>query len=260
MGKKKHSDEEDRVLKSAVMAVVILFIIGAVIVGAKMLNPRVNASAGEKKLKQFEKEDVQEIDAKIQELEKAEREADEAWQNRPNNEKFANCIVLGDSITQGLYEYNVLDASLVIAERGVETHRPDDTGLTDMVNKVIEAKPQKLFLALGMNDIVADNGDAELFIKDYQAVLDKLIEGLPDTVIYINSVLPANSSKIAKEACYGNVPDYNEKLKALCEEKKLVFIDNTELVKEEYYANDGVHLSQSYYPEWANHMAEAAEL
>ena len=34
---------------------------------------------------------------------------EEAADNRSVSEKFADCLILGDSITQGLYEYGVLD-------------------------------------------------------------------------------------------------------------------------------------------------------
>ena len=39
-----------------------------------------------------------------------------------------------------------------------------------------------------------------------------------------------------------------------------VFIDNTGLVKDEYYEADGIHMSSNYYPEWLDHMAEVADL
>lgn len=33
---------------------------------------------------------------------------EEAADNRSVSEKFADCLILGDSVTQGLYEYGVL--------------------------------------------------------------------------------------------------------------------------------------------------------
>ena len=49
-------------------------------------------------------------------------------------------------------------------------------------------------------------------------------------------------------------------LKKLCNKEKVTFIDNTDLVKQEYYADDGIHMSPSYYTKWVDHMAEAAGL
>ncbi len=260
MKKNRRSGEEDKVLRFAVIAVVVLFLIGAAVIAVRMMNLRVDVSEGEKKLKELGKADVQEVEGKIQELEKAERLADEEWQNRPNNEKFAGSLVMGDSITQGLYVYEILDSSLVVAKKGVGVRSPDKTGLSDMINQVISAKPQNLFLAFGMNDIVAAGGDANVFSADYKVVLERLKEGLPDTKIYVNSVLPARQNVVAKDARYGKVPEYNESLKALCAEEEVTFIDNTGLVTEEYYEVDGIHMKKVYYQGWVNQMAVEADL
>ena len=47
---------------------------------------------------------------------------------------------------------------------------------------------------------------------------------------------------------------------ALCEELEITFIDNTDLVKEEYYSQDGVHMAPEFYTEWVNRMVEVAGL
>lgn len=214
----------------------------------------------EEKLEELAKADVQEIDAKIQELEKEERRSSEEWLSRTNDEKFANSIILGDSISQGLYGYEHLNAVLVNAEKGVGVVAPDETGLTDMLNQIISANPQKVFIALGMNDVVAARGDAKVFAEAYREVVDKLKEGLPNAEIYANSVLPAGSVAIGNDERYAKIPEYNEKLSELCEQEKITFIDNTELVKDEYYETDGIHMASAYYPEWLDEMAEVADL
>ncbi len=260
MKNKNYFGEEDRVLRMAVIAAAVLFITGAAVVAVRMTNLRVDASEGEKKLEELAQADVQEIDAKIQELEKEEQYSSEEWLSRTNDEKFANSMILGDSISQGLYGYEHLSAALVNAEKGVGVVAPDETGLTDMINQIIAANPQKVFIALGMNDVVAARGDAKVFVQAYKEVVDKLKKGLPDAEIYANSVLPASPAAIGNDERYANIPEYNEQLAKMCEKEKITFIDNTELVQEEYYEVDGIHMTSVYYPEWLNQMAEAAEL
>lgn len=260
MKNKRYPGDEDKVLRFAVAAVIVLFIIGIIVIAVRMMNLRVDSSEGEKKLKELTSVNVQEIETKIQELEKAERLADEEWQNRPNNEKFATSLILGDSVTQGLYVYEVMDSALVIAKKGVGVRSPDKTGLAEMLGQVISAKPQNLFLALGMNDIVAAGGDASVFVNDYKAVLDRLKTELPDTKIYVNSVLPASQTAIAKDGRYAKVPEYNQQLKVLCEEENVTFLDNTDLVKQEYYEVDGIHMKKVYYQGWVDRMAVEADL
>lgn len=260
MKRKRRHEEEDKVLRFAITAVIVLFIAGSGVIALRATNLRVDSTEGEKKLQELAKADVNVVDARIQELEKAEKAADEEKQNRSNNEKFADSLVLGDSITQGLYEYEALDETYVIAERGVGVADKEKNGLDGMLERAAQAQPQKIFLAVGMNDIDGEKGDADAFIKDYQAVIDKLRGLLPGTEIYVNSVLPAHQSLIEREEWYANVPEYNEKLKELCSGEGIVFIDNTELVEEEFYADDGIHMSRSYYVKWTDHMAEAADL
>ena len=81
---------------------------------------------------------------------------------------------------------------------------------------------------------------------------------MPDAVIYINCVLPVSAQKEEEEPVYAKIPDYNTALKAMCDEEGITFIDNTEIVKDEYYEQDGEHMKAEYYPIWAEHMAEVA--
>lgn len=111
-------EDKDHVLRIALMVAAALLVIGVIIVVIRLMNPKEDTEKGVKKLVIMEEKDVSEVDQKIQALEEEERLADEEWANRPAAEKFVNCLLLGDSVTQGLYEYSILDQSLVQAERG----------------------------------------------------------------------------------------------------------------------------------------------
>lgn len=146
------------------------------------------------------------------------------------------------------------------ADRGTGVSEAADNKIEEHLAKAEELKPQVLFLAYGMNDIEATRGDAKAFAKTYKAVLDRLKESLPDTRIYVNSILPVKQSVIDENEWYGNIGEYNKALEALCEKEDVTFIDNGSLVKEEYYTEDGIHMQPDYYTEWVNHMAEVAGL
>ena len=204
-------------------------------------------------IKKLEKADVSEVETKISNIEKEEKQATEDWQNRPLSEKFAHAVILGDSITTGFTVYDVLDTSKVVAEKGMHL---EQTG--DLIKTAAELKPEVLFLALGLNDISGTDGDTDAFIEKYKAVLANVREQMPDAVLYINCVLPVSAQKEEEEPVYAKIPDYNTALKALCDEEGITFIDNTEIVKDEYYEQDGEHMKSEYYPIWAEHMAEVA--
>ena len=60
---------------------------------------------------------------------------------------------------------------------------------------------------------------------------------------------------------YGlNSADYNEKLEAMCEKKQIGYIDNSDIIEDEYYEEDGIHFKANFYPIWAEKMAEVATL
>ena len=57
-----------------------------------------------------------------------------------------------------------------------------------------------------------------------------------------------------------NIADYNEKLEAMCEKKQIGYIDNSDIIEDEYYEEDGIHFKANFYPIWAEKMAEVATL
>ncbi len=258
--KKTRSEERDVVLRVAVTAMIVWMIFGGIVFAIGVMNPREDPRAGLARLEQMEAADTDEIDSQIQALEEAERAADEAWANRPVNEKFANAYVLGDSIAQGLYENAVLDGSYVTAERDTGVCKSEISMIENHVSRAIEVGPQVLFLSYGLKDIEAASGNADVFAMAYKNVLDTLKNGLPETRIYVNCVLPVQQFVIEENEWYGSIPEYNEKLKELCAEEGVTFIDNSSLAGDEDYSEDGIHLTSEYYTEWVNHMAEIAEL
>ena len=186
----KSEKEKDRVLQTAVIVAVAILVIGGITVARRLSNPQKDTKKGTEILKTMDEMDVSKADKKIKELETQEREAEQDAEEQPASEKFADCLVLGDSITQGLYEYGVLDQANVQADRGAGVSAGDNEKLADHIVRAKEMKPSVLFLSYGMNDVGAQNGDADGFIKAYRPVIRDLKKSLPDTKIYVNSILP----------------------------------------------------------------------
>ncbi len=253
-------EDRDVVLRISVFLMILMLTIGGLVVTAGVMNPREDPTEGLKKLKEMEEADAGEIDTQIQVLEEAERAADEAWANRTIEEKFANSFVIGDSIAQGLYEYEILERSRVTAERDSGVCDTEVTRIDGHVEKAVEVSPQVLFLSYGINDIVASSGSASVFTEAYREILDKLKEELPETKLCVNSILPVRQPVIDKNPLYGNISRYNQELEELCVELGVLFIDNGGLVKDAYYLDDGIHMGADYYKEWADHMAQEAGL
>ena len=154
--------------------------IGVVVIGilvaegvSSLRKGKVDTSKGIKIIKQAEKSDVTAIENKIEKLEekdKAENKtAEQEKEDTDRNYKaiFANSVIMGDSISEAFTEYDILNASSVIAKIGVELDELDD-----QIAKVEKLNPQVIFLSYGMNDIIATRGDTKEFVKQYDALLE----------------------------------------------------------------------------------------
>lgn len=210
---------------------------------------------GIKILKELDQKDVAAVEKKIEDKEAEEQEAREAFQNRTPDEKFTDAVILGDSITEGLLEYNILSPSKVIATIGISL---PNTG--EDIEKAMGLRPKHIFLAYGENDVEGTNGDTRLFKEQYQSVVDRIQETLPDTKIFINEILPVQPKVVEEAPVYADLQKYNETIRELCKEEGITSIDNSSLVSEELYEQDGIHMKPEYYGAWVSHMAEVAGL
>lgn len=255
---RQHS--EDKVLRLAIILVVLLFLAGAVVVGVRYMDPRPDITEGMKKLDEFNRVKASEVEQEVAELEQAEAEELEKRSKRPNSEKFQNTLIIGDFTAQGVYEQEILGESFVLARESACVHDPDGTGLTEKLDEAAKKNPQVVFLLLGVNDAALDSGSASVFEEDYQAFLNQVKEKLPDTRIYVNSILPVQQKAIDETEGLRDIPEYNERLSKVCKEAGAVYVDNSDLVTEECYKDDGKRMRQRYYTAWIKRAVEVAEL
>lgn len=234
----------------AVLAVLVIILLVRGISG--LVNRGTDTSAGVDYIKAEEAGSISAIEEKINLLEQQDNNGEDT---RSIKEKFTGAVVMGDSITAGFTGYDVLNASSVAASIGVHLTETDD-----LISQVKDLSPRIVFLALGMNDVEATNGDIDTFIDQYTAVIEKIEEDVPDVHIFVNSIFPVSADAAAAEPAFEKIPDYNEALKTLCDEMQIGFIDNTDLVQDDYYEQDGVHFKADFYPVWAQRMAEVAAL
>lgn len=232
----------------AAAAVIILIVLGV----KGLLHRGADTSAGVEYIKAEEAGDITAIEEKISLLEQQDGSGEDG---RSIKERFSGAVVLGDSVAEGFEEYDILNASSVAAEIGVHLDELDG-----QITKVKELSPSILFLYLGMNDVTATNGDVDRFISEYKSVLTRLREEVPDAHIFVNSIFPVQEKALEEEPLLEKIPEYNDALKELCDSETVAFIDNTGLVSEQDYEQDGIHFKAEFYPVWAEHMAEVASL
>src|SRR5690625_228408 len=168
----------------------------------------------------------------------------------------ADVVFMGDSIVgRGLWNEYFHD--LVVANRGIGT----DTsfGMVNRVEQVIALKPEKVFISGGINDLT--NGyDLSVVRENYESILEKIHENIPDSKIFVQSILPIKENK--RDVKNKLIKEFNVDLREITEQYNFTFIDlyssfvddNEQLADE--YTIDGTHLTGAGYAKWVEKINE----
>ncbi|MCD8046480.1 MAG: SGNH/GDSL hydrolase family protein [Clostridiales bacterium] len=170
-------------------------------------------------------------------------------------EIFSGCIVMGDSITEGIYVYEYLNSSQVIYKNGISIPSTDDH-----LAQAQALNPRVVFLSYGSNDISHIHYDYEKFREEFDDFLNRAQAALPDAELYVNLIFPAQAPLTEQQPWYTETAQYNAVIIEVCGEHGIPYIDSTGLVSDEYYSTDGYHFYGSFYPLWLYNMAKEAHL
>ncbi len=164
-------------------------------------------------------------------------------------------IMLGNSLTNGC-EWHELLANPNVKNRGISSDVIQ--GVYDRLPHIIEGRPAKIFLMIGVNDISHDL-DADSVATAYIGLIRHIRESLPDTELYVQSCLPINISfnqflRMADKE--QTIRDVNRKVEAEADSMGFTwvdlysrFVDSDGHMKHEY-TNDGLHLLGEGYLLW----------
>lgn len=133
--------------------------------------------------------------------------------------------------------------------------------LTDHViyrlEEIISAKPVKVFLLIGINDVYQGYKTVQI-ISNIEKIMLEFLQKTPDTRLLVQSILPVNTQKLLIEKSINTqIYQINLRLKTLCENNKVTFIDlypdflNNNGEMDEDFTYDGVHLSEAGYILWS---------
>ncbi len=82
---------------------------------------------------------------------------------------------------------------------------------------------KKVYMMLGINDIAVYGIDGA--IENYGKLLDSILASVPDVEFFIQSATPICEGAEVGALNNANLVIYNEKLKAMCEEREIHFVD-----------------------------------
>lgn len=164
-------------------------------------------------------------------------------------------VFLGNSLTNGGEWHELFDMPNIV-NRGISGDIA--TGVLARLDPVVEGKPAKIFLMIGVND-VSHHISADSIATDIESVVDAIRMRTPNTKLYLQSCLPFNESFKRWKNLEGTqqvILDLNSRIEAMAAKKGLTFInlyplfsDGNDNLKPEF-TNDGLHLLGPAYLVW----------
>lgn len=168
----------------------------------------------------------------------------------------AAVVFVGDSITEGGLWSEWLPGVDVI-NRGISGNTTQD--ILDRMPHIVSVRPDKLFLMIGVNDLNKRLG-AAVALRNYIALFDLIDAQLPNTEVYIQSVLPVNAVWPLIDNTH--IPTLNAALARHADERGYRYIDlhsvfaDAEGALKPDLSNDGIHLLAPGYRLWRSQIIE----
>jgi len=164
-------------------------------------------------------------------------------------------IFLGDSITDGCNWCEMLGDPKV-KNRGISGDVTQ--GILDRLDEVVESRPAKIFLMIGINDLARGISEKEI-LANIKRIIQRVLKKSPDTQVYLESLLPVNPDFrlfLNHTRKQDEIRNTNKVLKRMAEDYGLQFVDLYPLFADKddklrpEFTNDGLHLTGAGYAEW----------
>lgn len=160
-------------------------------------------------------------------------------------------VFLGDSLTE-YYDWSNLDDDLEIENQGISG---DTTfGVLNRLEHVLEAHPKKVFLMIGINDLLQGYSKKDIVVH-IGSILDKLKTRLNFTTVYVQSLLPVENQD-GSNFYNEEIKQLNQEIRALAEQHKYPYVDLFTLMCDDAEqlkgdcSTDGLHLNDRGYRIW----------
>ena len=178
------------------------------------------------------------------------------WERKSHFETLpkseADIVFLGDSLTNAC-EWHEFFRTIRLKNRGISGDTTN--GLLNRIEEVIESKPRKVFIMIGINDLNQGRSVDDIF-NNYKLILKTFQNKTPHSEVFIQSILPLNNQKRPNNGVNSRIIELNAKLKDLAKDFSFQYIDlfssfldsNHQL--DARYTIDGIHLNGQGYLVW----------
>jgi lysophospholipase L1-like esterase len=131
-------------------------------------------------------------------------------------------------------------------------------GVLERLDEVIEGRPAKVFILIGINDISRNIPDSVILNND-RKIIKRIKEGSPKTKIYFQTLMPVNNTFTQFKNHYNkdeHIQTVNNGLKKIAAEENITLIDlhahflDSEGRLDKNYTFDGLHPNAKGYEVW----------
>ena len=119
----------------------------------------------------------------------------------------------------------------------------------------------RIYIMFGINEL---GWPVDSFVRSYGNFVQKVKELQPNAKIYVENIFPVTANKSNQSDIYNNtnIRTFNEKIKAMAQEKGAIYVDLYSMLSDENgnlpkeYSPDGVHLEREYCDKWVRSLME----
>ncbi len=191
---------------------------------------------------------------------------------------FSDALFIGDSRTQGLWEYGGLKdtasfccresvTTFNLLEEDLDFGQPGETTRKMRLRQVLEDNSfRKVYISLGINEVGYPN--TYIYYENYREILKLIRELQPDAIIYIQGMLHVSEELSRSNIALNNtsVVQRNKAVSTLANGRDIFYLDmnpdfcddSGNLLAEN--TGDGVHLMGSVCGKWADYLCGHAVL
>ncbi|MEG0133434.1 MAG: GDSL-type esterase/lipase family protein [Clostridium sp.] len=240
--------------------VVIIIITGVGKIQSKRTSEREAQiiSEGRKHLLQLEQADLSIIEEKVEAHHAPVVIVEDDVADIDFKKFFEDTVFMGDSITEGLIDMEIINKYNVIAGKG-------DTVIKakEKIGTLAGIRPKNVVLLYGMNDVIEFDNPSQSrgpkeFKDSYISFINEIKIKLPKTNIYIQAPLPVNDKalKINSRLTNENLTEFRAIAKEVSEETGVNYVDIDTLVanNDSLHEGDGIHFKYDFYLKWLTYL------
>lgn len=162
-------------------------------------------------------------------------------------------VFLGDSqIREGEWREFFGD-SLPILNRGITGDHVE--GVLARLPDVLRNRPRKIFLCVGVNDLILGKPQAEIEGR-YREIVQRIRREMPEGQVFIQSLLPVNNMVKRCGVANADIDEMNRRLAQIAKDHALPFVNIHDLLQDASgnlaakFTDDGMHLNGLGYQVW----------